>query len=130
MSVLPPRIERRRSSRIRIFGDLHGRVVTVDTLIVLRDISLGGFAIESPQSFLPGAEHIVELTAPTGKTFSAKATVRQCVRQLDCEDLLPYLASFIFADAARQKAGALDNFSLEFDVLPLPPKSGTSAYKC
>ena len=70
----------------------------MDVLVILRDISAGGFAIESPQMFQAGAEHTVELTAPTGKQFVAAAAVRQCVRQVDSEDVLPYLASFVFAD--------------------------------
>jgi len=128
VSNVKPRIERRRSSRIRIFGDLHGRVVQVDVLVVLRDISIGGFSIESPQTFQSGAEHTVELTAPTGKQFVAAATVRQCVRQLDSEDLLPYLASFIFTDAARLTPGAIEEFIAQFDILPIAAKSDSGAY--
>ena len=128
MSNLKPRIERRQSSRIRIFGDLHGRVVHVDVLVILRDISAGGFAIESPQMFQAGAEHTVELTAPTGKQFVAAAAVRQCVRQVDSEDVLPYLASFVFADSARQNPGAIEAFIAQFDILPIAPKSGSGAY--
>ena len=122
------RLERRQSSRIRIFGDLHGRVVQMDVLIILRDISTGGFAIESPQMFQAGAEHTVELTAPTGKQFIAMATVRQCVRQVDSEEVLPYLASFVFADSARQNPGAIEAFITQFDILPLAAKSGPGAY--
>jgi hypothetical protein len=122
------RTERRQSSRIRIFGDLHGRVVQVDVLVILRDISVGGFAIESPQMFQSGAEHTVELTAPTGKQFVATATVRQCARQVDSEDVLPYFASFVFADSARQNPGAIEAFIAQFDILPIAPKSGSSAY--
>ena len=123
------RIERRQSSRIRIFGDLHGRVVQMDVLVILRDISTGGFAIESPQLFQSGAEHTVELTAPTGKQFVATAMVRQCVRQVDSEDCLPYLASFVFADSARQNPGAIEAFITQFDILPVASKPGAGAYK-
>jgi hypothetical protein len=130
---MTPRIERRQSSRIRIFGDLHGRVVQMDVLVILRDISAGGFAIESPQMFQAGVEHTVELTAPTGKQFVAMATVRQCVRQLDSEDTLPYLASFIFTDAKRTPGtagtpGTIDEFIAQFDIVPLAPKSDSGAY--
>jgi hypothetical protein len=124
---MKPRVERRHSSRIRIFGDLHGRVVQLDVLVVLRDISAGGFAIESPQIFQPGVEHTIELSTPTGKQLVASATVRQCVRQVDSEDVLPYLASFIFTDAVRTP-GAIDEFIAELDILPVTPKSGSGAY--
>ena len=122
------RIERRQSSRIRIFGDLHGRVVQMDVIVILRDISAGGFAIESPQIFQSGAEHTVELTAPTGKQFVATATVRQCVRQVDSEDCLPYLPSFVCADSARQTHGAIEACIAQFDILPDASKPGTGAY--
>jgi hypothetical protein len=123
-----PRLERRQSSRIRIFGDLHGRVVQMDVLVVLRDISTGGFAIESPQLFQAGVEHTVELTAPTGQQLVATATVRQCVRQLDSEDLMPYLASFVFSDAARRKPSAIEKFIAQFDCVPVMPKSDSGAF--
>jgi PilZ domain len=124
-----PRLERRRSPRIRIFGDLHGRVVQMDVLVVLRDISTGGFAIETSELFEPGVEHTVELTAPTGQQFVATATVRQCVRQLDAEDLLPYLASFVFTDAVRQKPRAIEEFIAQFDILPMPYRARPDAYR-
>jgi hypothetical protein len=123
-----PLIERRRSSRIRIFGDLHGRIVTTDALVVLRDISRGGFAIESAQAFAEGAEHTIELTAPTGRQFVSAARVRQCIRQLDTEDSLPYLVSFVFTASAAPTPGAIDEFIAEFDVLPIPQKPGPHAY--
>lgn len=100
----------------------------MDVLVILRDISTGGFAIESPQMFQTDAEHTVELTAPTGKQFVAMATVRQCVRQVDSEDVLPYLASFVFADSARQNPGAIEAFIAQFDILPVASKPGTGAY--
>jgi hypothetical protein len=124
---MKPRIERRQSSRIRIFGDLHGRVVQLDVLVILRDISVGGFAIESPQMFQPGVEHTIELTAPTGKQLVASATVRQCVRQIDAEDTLPYMASFIFSGGVREP-GPIDAFIAELDILPVLHKPGSAAY--
>ena len=124
---MKPPVERRQSSRIRIFGDLHGRVVQLDVLVILRDISTGGFAIESPQMFQPGVEHTIELTAPTGRQLVASATVRQCVRQVDSEDVLPYLASFVFANTI-QTPGAIDAFIAELDILPVVQKPGSGAY--
>ena len=60
--------------------------------------------------------------------FVATATVRQCVRQVDSEEVLPYFASFVFADSARQNPGAIEAFIAQFDILPIAPKSGFSAY--
>ena len=128
VTIVNQRPERRQSSRIRIFGDLHGRLIQMDVLVILRDISHGGFAIESPQMFQSGVEHTIELTAPTGKLFVATASVRQCVRQIDTEDCLPYIASFEFTGSAQRTSGAIDEFIRQFDILPMAAKSGTNAY--
>ena len=101
----------------------------MDVLVVLRDISTGGFAIESSELFQPGVEHTVELIAPTGEPFVATATVRQSVRQLDAENLLPYFTSFVFTDAMRQKPGAIEEFITQFDILPMASKSRPDAYR-
>jgi hypothetical protein len=108
-------------------------------LVVLRDIGAGGFAIESPQMFHAGTELTVELTAPTGKQLVTRAAVRQCVRQVDSEDCLPYLASFVFSapahhlttttsNATGPTPAGIEEFVAEFNVLPFPSKPGVPAY--
>jgi hypothetical protein len=113
----PQSIDRRQSSRVRIFGDLSGRLVPIDELVVLRDIGLGGFAVESTAFFATGAAHTFELTAPSGRQLLASATLRQCVPQADFE-ALPYLSSFVFAPASSIHARAISEFVREFARLP------------
>ena len=122
------RLERRQSSRIRIFGDLHGRVVQMDVLVILRDISTGGFAIESPQMFQAGAEHTVELTAPTGKQFVAMATVRQCVRQVDSEDVLPVPRQLCLRGLSATEPWRHRGVHRPVRHSAIAPKSGSGAY--
>ena len=54
------RSEQRRSPRINVRERLRGRVVELDVAVVVRDISLGGFSLESDQA-LPTGVHIVRL---------------------------------------------------------------------
>ena len=54
------RAEQRRSPRINVRERLRGRLVDLDVAVVVRDISLGGFSLESEQA-LPTGVHIVRL---------------------------------------------------------------------
>ena len=58
--------ERRRSTRIEILGRLHGRVVSLDVPVRVREISLGGMAIETAVSFAEGAVHDFRLRLGDG----------------------------------------------------------------
>jgi len=49
--------ERRQSPRLQILEDLHGRVVPLGLEMTMRDVSLGGFSVESPIAFPVGAVH-------------------------------------------------------------------------
>ena len=44
-------IERRRSPRVELVGRLHGHDVSLDVPVVVRELSLGGMAIETTFSF-------------------------------------------------------------------------------
>jgi hypothetical protein len=52
--------EKRRSQRIDVRDRLQARVVTLGVHAVVRDISLGGFSLESDEP-LPGGVHVVRL---------------------------------------------------------------------
>ena len=54
------RSDQRRSSRINVRDRLRGKVVDLDVAVAVRDISLGGFSLESDQA-LPTGVHIVRL---------------------------------------------------------------------
>jgi hypothetical protein len=59
-------IERRRSPRIEILGRLHGHAVSLDVPVVVREISLGGMALETTFPFPAGAVHEFRLTLGDG----------------------------------------------------------------
>lgn len=52
--------EKRRSPRINVRQRLRGVLVELDMPVVVRDISMGGFSVESEQA-LPTGVHIVRL---------------------------------------------------------------------
>jgi hypothetical protein len=52
--------EKRRSTRINVRQRLRGVLVELDMPVVVRDISIGGFSVESNQA-LPTGVHIVRL---------------------------------------------------------------------
>lgn len=53
---------RRASTRLQLLSEVHGALVGLSVPIVLRDLSDGGFAIESVLQFPPQAQHLFELT--------------------------------------------------------------------
>jgi hypothetical protein len=56
-------IDRRRSPRIEILGQLQGHVVVpVPVSVTVREISLGGLSMVSPEMFPVGAIHDFRLT--------------------------------------------------------------------
>lgn len=59
-SAAPGHSEKRRSPRINVRQRLQGVLVELDMPVVVRDISLGGFSLESDQA-LPTGVHIVRL---------------------------------------------------------------------
>ena len=66
----PP--NRRRSERLEVVDwlyDLHGEPVTMRLPVALRDLSHGGFALESGIAIPDGAEHRFRFTAQDGSSF-------------------------------------------------------------
>jgi hypothetical protein len=69
--VPEPRQEKRKSSRINVRHRLSGYLVTLDRPVVVRDISLGGFSVESEDP-LPQGVHVVRLQE--GERWSVTVT--------------------------------------------------------
>lgn len=61
----------RRTPRVHVRQRLSGHLVTLDRPVVVRDISLGGFSVESDEALPPG-EHIVRLQE--GERWSVTVT--------------------------------------------------------
>lgn len=69
-------IDRRQSLRLIVVDWLYcveSRALTLDAPIVLKDLSLGGFAFESALVLPKGTEHRFQFTAQDGSSFEVTA---------------------------------------------------------
>jgi hypothetical protein len=67
--------ERRRAPRIEVLGRLHGHVVSLDTPVTVREISMVGLSFSAPIPFPIGAEHEFRLTLGDGSAVMLKGRV-------------------------------------------------------
>ncbi len=56
--------ELRTTLRFDAKGRLAGHLVSLNQAVTIKDIGLGGFAIEASEPFAPGHKHFVRFTAP------------------------------------------------------------------
>ena len=70
--------ERRRSPRVEVVGRVHGRAVTLDVPITVREISLGGMSIDAPVAFEIDSVHDFALTLGDGSAAMIAGRVRYC----------------------------------------------------
>jgi hypothetical protein len=87
--------DRRRSTRIEILGRIHGRVASLEIPVTVREMSLGGMAIETPVAFPAGAKQHFSLTLGDGSAVLLSGVVRHC-RQLS--DAPAFLSGIEFVD--------------------------------
>ena len=88
------RPERRRHPRVRVLGELYGRVVAFDAPVGIQNIGLGGFSIVAPLAFPPNAEHKFEVTAPDGYTAIIKGRAAHSAAQTGANGAVSYLTGF------------------------------------
>lgn len=87
----------RRSPRIDVRNRLRGYLVTLDRPVVLRDLSLGGFSVESDDP-LPSGTHIVRIQE--GDRWSVTVTAASRHRQSSDRDdgSIRHVMGFEYAD--------------------------------
>lgn len=69
----PSGAERRRSPRIDVLRRVQGRLLALDTQIIIHDLSRSGFAVVSEMTFEPGQQLDFRLTSDDGTTVSVSA---------------------------------------------------------
>ncbi len=90
--------ERRRSPRVELLGLVSGRLLRPGTAIVVRDMSLGGLATETPFPFERGTVHDLQLTLGDGAAVDLRARVMHC-RNIAADGEEPkYFTGFQFVD--------------------------------
>ena len=90
-------IERRRSPRIELLGRLHGHVVSLDVPVTVREISLGGMAVETTFSFPVGVVHEFRLTLGDGAHVVLRGQARHS-RQVASGQRQSFITGFQFVD--------------------------------
>ena len=90
--------DRRTSPRVEILGRVHGQAVTLGVPVTVREISLGGMAIETPVPFPMGAVHEFRLTLGDGSTVLLRAKVVHCRTASAASDAPLFLSGMHFVD--------------------------------
>ena len=100
--------ERRRSPRVDLLGLVSGRLLTADTEVVVRDMSLGGLATETPFQLEKGSVHDLRLTLGDGAAVDLRARVMHC-RNIAAEGEEPrYFTGFQFIDEEQTDESGSD----------------------
>ena len=89
--------ERRRAPRVQILGQLHGRLVTIDAEVHIREISLGGMSLVSGIQFPDGALHQFELMLGDGARVAVSARARHS-KAIPGEGEPRFVTGFQFVD--------------------------------
>jgi hypothetical protein len=99
--------DRRRSPRIELLGQLHGHEVSLQVDVKVREISLGGMAIETPFGFPLGAVHQFRLTLGDGSVAALRGRVVHC--RFEARTGVPgfYVTGFEFIDDAAEREAAV-----------------------
>jgi hypothetical protein len=103
---------RRRDLRLQILGQLYGHVVALDVPLAVRNLSAGGFAIESPVPFRAGASHQFRFTTDQDRSIIVSARAIHCMRYVAPNVEEQFLVGFEFlrepdAEAASEAIDAL-----------------------
>lgn len=90
--------DRRRSPRIEILDRLHGHVVSLNTPVRVREMSLGGMSIETSFAFPEGAFHEFRMRMGDDSIVLLKGRVIRCREQVDADGVVIYISGVQFVD--------------------------------
>lgn len=91
-------IDRRRSPRIELLGQLHGHSVSSDVPVKVREISLGGMAIETGVPFEVGAVQLFRLTLGDESTVEMAGRIMRCRNRAGDDEPAVYLTGVQFIE--------------------------------
>ena len=100
--------DRRRSPRVELVGLVSGRLLRPGTAVVVRDMSLGGIATETPFPFERGTVHDLQLTLGDGAAVDLRGRVMHCRNIAGDGEEPRYFTGFQFVgDSDDPKAGEI-----------------------
>jgi hypothetical protein len=103
--------EQRRFPRVRVVSSLYGYSVELDLSVTIRDVSLGGFAIESPIPFPVGAEQTFLITTSDSQETLVRCVCRHARKTTSAQGAAACIAGFEFLPQAD------DNLKLIADTV-------------
>jgi len=105
-----PKQDRRRFPRLRMMGEIQGQLIPFENRLTILDMSVDGFAVESPIAFTPKAEYLFQLGPKHGSQLMLSAVNIHCLRVIEREDPW-FVAGFSFGpdlpSAIRQRVATL-----------------------
>ncbi len=87
----------RRTPRIDVRRRLSGHLVTLDRSVVVRDISLGGFSVESDEA-VPAGLHVVRLQEGERWSVTVTAASRHQRTARSADGAVRHVVGFEYAD--------------------------------
>jgi hypothetical protein len=85
-----------------VLGLIDGLIVPLDVPLVVRDLSLGGFSVQSPSPFMPGARHHFRFTAATREAVVLDGVAVHChLVKPEASGQVSYMTGFEFLSSAR-----------------------------
>lgn len=96
MTVVP---DRRRSPRVELMGQVRGEVVSASVPVTVREISLGGMSVETPQPFPIGSVQVFILTLGDGAGVEVHARVVYCRESNPPDSPSSFVTGLQFVDA-------------------------------
>jgi hypothetical protein len=91
------RPDMRKTPRINVRHRLRAQLMTLDRAVVMRDFSLGGFAVESDQP-IPSGTHIVRIQEGERWSVSVTAASRHCQTTEREDGSVTYVMGFEISD--------------------------------
>ena len=97
--------ERRRAPRIQVLGRLHGHVVSLDTTVTVREVSLVGLSFSAAIPFPLGAIHEFRLTLGDESDVQLRGRVVRCTETNDPDGQRVYVMGVQFIDDEESEEG-------------------------
>ena len=89
--------ERRTTARLEVNGRIHGELETMNLPVRVREISLGGFSIETPEP-VPDERHVVRFSVPNRWSISLSVWSRHSRPFCTTDGATHYVTGFEYSD--------------------------------
>ena len=102
--------ERRRNPRIDVLGQVHVHVKTCPAPASLREISVGGFSIETTIAFPPGQVHDFNFSLDDGMQMAVRAASVHCALIRIVAGMPVHISGFEFVQREARVRDDIESF--------------------